>query len=45
MQYPSKGARLIAGQLGLSVATLDPYSEKYPQSLLEIAKAVADQEP
>ncbi len=40
-QYSSKGAKLIAAQIGANVVNLDPYSENYIQSLLTIAKAFA----
>lgn len=41
IQYSSKGAQLIAKQLGAKVITLDPYSENYIESMREIAKAFA----
>lgn len=45
MQYSSKGARLIADYLGAKVITLDPYSEDYIKSLLDITNNFADQPP
>lgn len=42
MQYSSKGAKLIAAQIGAQVVTLDPYSEHYFESLRTIAKAFAN---
>ena len=41
MQYNSKGARLFAQELGGKVVILDPYSEHYFKSMLEIAKQFA----
>jgi len=41
MQYNSKGAKLIAQELGTRVVTLDPYSEHYIKSMLEIAENFA----
>lgn len=41
-QYSNKGARLIAEQIGAQVVSLDPYSEQYFNSLLEIAHAFAE---
>jgi zinc transport system substrate-binding protein len=38
MQYNNKGARLFAKELGAEVITLDPYSEHYFDSMLEIAQ-------
>lgn len=40
-QYSSKGAKLIAAQIGANVVNLDPYSEHYDESLRAIAKAFA----
>lgn len=40
-QYSSKGARLIAEDIGAKVVTLDPYSEQYITSMLDIAHAFA----
>lgn len=37
-QYSSKGARLIAQEIGAEVIMLDPYSENYLDSMLEIAR-------
>ena len=42
VQYSSKGARLIAAQIGAKVVDLDPYSEHYFDSLHTIAKAFAE---
>jgi zinc transport system substrate-binding protein len=42
MQYNSKGARLIADEIGAKIVVLDPYSENYKKSLLEIAHAFAE---
>lgn len=41
MQYNNKGAKLIANEIGASVVTLNPYSENYLVSMLEIAHAFA----
>lgn len=41
-QYSSKGAKLIAAQIGAKVVNLDPYSEHYFDSLLTIARAFAN---
>lgn len=38
-QYNSKGARLFAQELKAAIVTLDPYSEDYETSMLEIARA------
>jgi zinc transport system substrate-binding protein len=43
VQYSSKGAKLIADRIGAKVVNLDPYSENYRNSLLEIAQAFAAQ--
>lgn len=40
-QYSSKGAKLIAKELGAKVVMLDPYSEDYINSMLEIARQIA----
>lgn len=40
-QYSSKGARLVAKELGARVVMLDPYSEDYINSMLEIARQIA----
>lgn len=42
IQYSSKGAKLIAAQIGANVVNLDPYSEHYFDSLRTIAKAFAE---
>lgn len=42
IQYSSKGAKLIASQIGAEVVNLDPYSEHYFNSMRDIAKALAD---
>lgn len=36
-QYPSKGASLIANQIGAKVVVLEPYSEDYFESMRKIA--------
>lgn len=41
MQYNNKAAKLIAETLGACLVTLDPYSEEYFASMLEIAHAFA----
>lgn len=41
MQYNSKGARLIADQIGAKIVTLDPYAENYFRSIREIAEHFA----
>lgn len=41
MQYPSKGARLIAKEIGARVIELDPYSEHYMDSMRRIADSIA----
>ncbi|HRD55542.1 MAG TPA: zinc ABC transporter substrate-binding protein [Parachlamydiaceae bacterium] len=41
-QYNSKGALLIAKEIGAKTVSLDPYSENYFESLLTIAKHFAD---
>lgn len=40
-QYPSKGAHLFAKELNAKVILLDPYSENYIHSMLEIARQFA----
>lgn len=40
-QYSSKGARLVAKELGADVVTLDPYSEDYFHAMREIARQFA----
>lgn len=42
-QYSSKGAKLIAREIGAEVITLDPYAEQYYESMLNIARNVAKQ--
>ena len=42
-QYNSKGARLMAQEIGAKVVMLDPYSEDYLASMREIARHFADQ--
>lgn len=44
MQYSSKGARLIAQQIGAQVVELDPYSEHYFDSMRKITKEIASSE-
>lgn len=41
IQYNSKGARLFAKELGAEVVMLDPYSEHYFDSMMEIAREFA----
>lgn len=41
MQYNSKGARLIAQEIGAQVIVLDPYAENYFDSMREIARNFA----
>jgi len=41
MQYNSKGARLLAQELGAEVIVLDPYSENYFESMRDIARNFA----
>lgn len=43
-QYGSKGARLIAQELGAEVITLDPYAENYLETMREIARSFATKE-
>jgi zinc transport system substrate-binding protein len=43
-QYNNKGAKLVADALGGHLITLDPYSEHYVDSMLEIADAFAEQQ-
>lgn len=45
MQYNNKGAKLIADEIGADVVTLNPYSENYLDSMLEIAYAFARSSP
>lgn len=40
-QYNNKAARLVADELDLKVVSLDPYSEHYIKSMLDIAHAFA----
>ena len=42
MQYNNKAAKLVADTLGAKLVVLDPYSEQYFISMLEIAHAFAD---
>jgi len=42
-QYSSKGAKLIAQAIGAKIVILDPYSENYSESLLNIAQQFAQQ--
>lgn len=44
MQYNNKAAKLVAETLKGSLIVLDPYSEQYMMSMLEIATAFAKQE-
>jgi zinc transport system substrate-binding protein len=41
MQYNNKAAKLVAETLGARLIVLDPYSEQYLSSMLEIAQAFA----
>jgi zinc transport system substrate-binding protein len=43
MQYNNKAAKLVADTLGARLIVLDPYSEHYLSSMLEIADAFAEQ--
>lgn len=43
MQYNNKAAKLVANALGAKLVVLDPYSEHYFTSMLEIAHAFANQ--
>ncbi len=40
-QYSTKGAQLFAKELGAELIILDPYSEEYMQTMLTIAKRLA----
>ncbi|MBA3816568.1 MAG: zinc ABC transporter substrate-binding protein [Parachlamydiaceae bacterium] len=40
-QYSSKGAKLVAKELGAKVIMLDPYAESYINSMQEIARQIA----
>lgn len=42
LQYNNKAAKLVADTLGAKLVVLNPYSENYFDSLLEIAHAFAD---
>lgn len=42
-QYSSKGARLIADQIGAQVVELDPYSERYMESMRTIGQQFGSQ--
>lgn len=42
-QYSSKGAQLIAGQIGAQVVELDPYSENYMSSMRTIGQQFGSQ--
>jgi zinc transport system substrate-binding protein len=44
MQYNSKGARLLAKELGAQIVVLDPYAEDYFNSMREIARQFAQKE-
>jgi zinc transport system substrate-binding protein len=44
MQYNNKAAKLVADTLGAHLIVLDPYSEYYLTSMLEIAHAFAKQQ-
>lgn len=44
MQYNNKAAKLFADTLGAHLITLDPYSENYITTMLEIAQAFAKQQ-
>lgn len=43
VQYNNKAARLVAETIGARLVTLDPYSEHYISTMLEIAHAFAKQ--
>ena len=43
LQYNSKGARLMAKELGAQIVILDPYSEDYLATMRNIARHFADQ--
>ena len=43
LQYNNKAAKLVAGTVGAKLVVLDPYSEYFFSSMLEIAHAFADQ--
>lgn len=42
-QYSNKAAQLVANQIGGIIVTLDPYSQDYINSMLQIAHAFAEQ--
>lgn len=42
IQYSSKGAKLLAEHIGAKIITLNPYSEHYFDSMLNIAHAFAE---
>lgn len=42
-QYSSKGAKLIANEIGAQLVVLDPYSEDYFVTMREIARRIASQ--
>ena len=41
MQYSTKGAELVAHEIGAKLVNLNPYSQDYFSSLREIAEAIA----
>lgn len=43
-QYPSKGARLLAKELGAQVVLLDPYAEDYMSAMRSIANELVNHE-
>lgn len=43
-QYSSKGAKLIANELGAKVVILEPYGEEYFSSLRNIAQSISEQQ-
>ena len=43
MQYNNKAAKLVASTIGAHLIVLDPYSEKYLSTMLEIAHAFSEQ--
>lgn len=44
-QYSSKGAKLIAAQLGAKLVELDPYAENYYKAMLSIAEHFSGKNP
>lgn len=44
MQYGTKAAELVAHEIGAKLVTLNPYSEHYFESMLEIAKSFSEAE-